>query len=472
MSVSRGLFIILALTVFRVACLFFDRTNLFVDEAQYWLWSQHLDFGYYSKPPMIAWVLWLSTSLSGSNDIFWLRLPGPILHAATAILLMRASQSFVSSRNQGWVGVTYITLPGVAFSSVFFSTDVVLLFFVALALFAYLRLTLRPSLGGAVGFGAAVGLAFLSKYALLFLLPGGATAPYLIPRARIAIRDFLVAVVTAALTVSPNLIWNALHSNATIRHTQNIAHWGDFKIRVADGLTFFAAQFAVVGPLVFVALLWALVRLMRNKSQEDEKLLLLLSVPVVFLITLQALLGGAYANWAVTAYVAGTILAVIVFERLWPQGLRISFGINGAICLVFPFLTIFPQSLTLPNGRQIMQRYLGRAEISHHVAYLARQTGLNVIVTDSRDLNADFFYTLRSEPFRFYAPRPKAFPENYYEQEFPLPASVANEVLFVTTRPFACQADKASLVETWSPANGAYRGKAIYAYRASPSCLE
>src|ERR1051325_4997905 len=27
------------------------------DEAHYWEWSRHLDYGYYSKPPGIAWVI-------------------------------------------------------------------------------------------------------------------------------------------------------------------------------------------------------------------------------------------------------------------------------------------------------------------------------------------------------------------------------------------------------------------------------
>ena len=28
--------------------------TLYIDEAQYWTWAQHLDWGYFSKPPGIA----------------------------------------------------------------------------------------------------------------------------------------------------------------------------------------------------------------------------------------------------------------------------------------------------------------------------------------------------------------------------------------------------------------------------------
>ena len=33
------------------------RAELYPDEAQYWLWSRTLDFGYFSKPPMVAWTI-------------------------------------------------------------------------------------------------------------------------------------------------------------------------------------------------------------------------------------------------------------------------------------------------------------------------------------------------------------------------------------------------------------------------------
>ena len=54
-------------TLWRVALLPFDRADLFVDDAQYWFWGQELAWGYYSKPPLIAWILRLSTAIGGST---------------------------------------------------------------------------------------------------------------------------------------------------------------------------------------------------------------------------------------------------------------------------------------------------------------------------------------------------------------------------------------------------------------------
>jgi 4-amino-4-deoxy-L-arabinose transferase-like glycosyltransferase len=472
MSVRSGLIIILALTLWRIILLRFDVTDLFVDEAQYWLWSQHLDFGYYSKPPMIAWVLRAVTALGGSNDIFWVRVAGPIFHAGTALVLMAASRRFIGPEISGWAGVTFVTAPAVALSSVFFSTDDILLFFIAIALWAYFALTERRSIGLAIVMGVTFGCAFLSKYAVLFLLPGGLVALILLREARIGWRDFFIAVLAAALVALPNLWWNLTHDITTVRHTQDIAHWSKLGIHLVGGIGFFFAQFGVIGPIVFAAMLWACYRMARGVSEPKEKMLVWLSIPVVLLITLQALIAKAYANWAVTAYVAGAILAVWVLHRFWPRGLWISLAINGLVSVLFPIATILAHDLVLPNGKEALGRFLGRAEVSRKAGDLAKQAGLSIIVSDDRDITADLFYTLRAELYRLYASPPAGFPKSYYEQELALPGNESGKVLFVTRHLMTCAVEQPETLASWTPDHGYYKGKTLYAYKVAPMCLE
>ena len=51
------------ITLSRIYILFVSPIELSVDEAQYWHWSQNLDFGYFTKPPLIAWTIGLSTKI-------------------------------------------------------------------------------------------------------------------------------------------------------------------------------------------------------------------------------------------------------------------------------------------------------------------------------------------------------------------------------------------------------------------------
>src|SRR5436305_10277301 len=74
-----------AITAIRIAVLVLTPLQLYPDEAQYWWWAQTPDWGYFSKPPLVAWIIWLTTRTSEAE---WaIRLASPLLHAGTALVL-------------------------------------------------------------------------------------------------------------------------------------------------------------------------------------------------------------------------------------------------------------------------------------------------------------------------------------------------------------------------------------------------
>ena len=58
-------------TLYRALALHWSGLNLYVDEAQYWTWAQALDWGYYSKPPVIAAII-AATTLDMARNLFLL----------------------------------------------------------------------------------------------------------------------------------------------------------------------------------------------------------------------------------------------------------------------------------------------------------------------------------------------------------------------------------------------------------------
>src|SRR5258705_11002723 len=78
--------LIAGLTLVRLVTLFSTSLELYPDEAQYWLWSRTLDFGYYSKPPVIAWAIWATTKLGGDAEP-WVRLSAPIFQAGASLIV-------------------------------------------------------------------------------------------------------------------------------------------------------------------------------------------------------------------------------------------------------------------------------------------------------------------------------------------------------------------------------------------------
>lgn len=481
LSLRLGLTIIFGVTLWRVIMLVFNRTDLFVDEAQYWFWGQNLDFGYYSKPPMIAWVIRVFNAISGSDSTFWIRVSAPLFHLATALMLMLTTRRLFAGDTgreiAPWVGVIFVTLPAASLSAVLVSTDTIQILFVTIAIWAFLGLTRRSSVLEALILGASLGIAFLTKYSVLFLLPGVGIAMLTLRSVRIAWRDVIIAAIVGAIVVFPNLWWNFAHDAATVRHTESIARWngegngGGLVQHLLGGLAFLGAQFGVVGPVIFYAMLWAAWRMIRGKSDDREKLLVWLSVPVVAMITLQALFAKAYANWAVAAYAAGTILAVWILYRLTKKGLVVSLIIGAVIAFLLPVLTVFAYDIKLPNGDLVMKRYVGRSAISLEVADIATKANLPDIVSSDRDILGDLFYTLKGKPYRIHARNFGGFPKSYYEQNFSLPSNTTADVLYVDDGPLDCTAGRSELIKSWSPEFGYKKGKTIYAYRVSPACL-
>src|ERR1700758_3012891 len=69
-SYSIQLSIILGIKAFlMLGIILYAGIGLGPDEAQYWTWSQYLDWGYYSKPPGIAWQIWLGTKIFGNTEL-------------------------------------------------------------------------------------------------------------------------------------------------------------------------------------------------------------------------------------------------------------------------------------------------------------------------------------------------------------------------------------------------------------------
>ena len=57
-----------AISAARLLWLAMQSAGLYPDEAQYWFWAKRLAFGYYSKPPLVAWVVALTTKLAGDGE--------------------------------------------------------------------------------------------------------------------------------------------------------------------------------------------------------------------------------------------------------------------------------------------------------------------------------------------------------------------------------------------------------------------
>ncbi len=471
---------IAALTLYRIGLLALSDADLFVDEAQYWVWGQNLDWGYYSKPPMIGWVLRAVTELAGSDAPFWIRLPGPVFHAATALILIGVARRLTDPVAAALVGLTYVSLPAVAMGSFLISTDTILLPFFAGAVWCYLILTDRPSFAHAVGLGVCIGLGFLSKYAAIYAVLCLGLGALTLPQARISLRDVAVAVVAGLLVISPNIIWNLQNDLMTVSHTADNVDWVKQEsllagLNLQGAVDFLAAQFGVFGPVLFAAYILAVLRARpgRFANPWHKAWLVWLSVPILALVTVQALLSKAFANWAVTAAVGLVLLTVPVLWHRFRAVFWSALAVNVALCLALPIAATQTTSWARDDGRLVLRRFTGRTATSERVIADVQAQGLTEIVASHRHLLADLFHTAKGTGLQIYAVPPQGHPQHYYAQRKAYPQGMTRPFALVTTdgAPLPCVPKTQPFAE-WTAGPGAFRDNRVRLYQLPPDCWD
>ena len=438
------------LTVLRLAALFLSPLQLYPDEAQYWLWSRALHWGYVSKPPMIAWLIAATTGIGGQGEA-WVRLSAPLAHAGAMLALYPVGRRLYGPATGLLGAALYGLMPAVQISSVFIATDAPLMLFLALALWAYVALVQTPDAGRrrliAAAFGLAVGLAFLAKFAAVYVVIGAVLHAAIDPKARRAWSGWAWAAALAALALSfgPNMAWQAGHGFATFTHTAKVnAHWNAASLMHPGKLAeFLVGQLGVFGPVPFVVLALGLVAFARRKAlTAADRLLLCFTLPPLVLVSVQAFVSRAHAHWAAAAYLAGVVLVAAWLTEWRARGWTIAaLAVQGLVAAVLVVGLACPGVVDTVGAGRRLQRIRGWSETASIVASAARAAsahgGLSAVAVEDRYMFNELAYYGRAyfsragaAPLRM---RPAGVALNEAELSAPLKAAEAGRVLIAET---------------------------------------
>jgi hypothetical protein len=335
----------------------------------------------------------------------------------------------------------FATLPLASFYGLAASTDGLLLLTWITAMLAF-----RHALDGArwawIVAGAAAGLGMLAKYSA-GVFAASALIALLHPAWR---RHFLtpwpyLAALSAALVFSPNLVWNLTHGMPTLQHTADISQ-GDAGYGFRPGVLaeFWAAQFGVAGPILLGAfLVWAFHR--PWKTSPDGWFLSSFALPILVVISLQALLSRAHANWATPTYVAATLAAVLWLAARHRRWLVASFVVNLALAAtLYHFDTLIARPFDLPRTVKTdpfwaMRNWPGIVSAVREEAARAGHVNAFSVASDDRAVLAQLSANLPLAADRARGWQRGAQAMNHFDQRFPLAAAPAGPVLLVTRAP-------------------------------------
>lgn len=443
----RGLLPLLAiialLTAWRAFAIAASGLDLYVDEAQYWTWSQALDWGYFSKPPMIAAVIAATTSVCGDGELC-VKSGALLLYPFTTVLIWAITRRLFDARTAFWAALVFITLPGVALSSVIISTDVPLFLCWAAALYAYLRILDTDAWAWWLAAGLACGLGLLTKYTMAIFAVSVLLHLALTPglRRHFASPKLYVTALVAALVFAPNLVWNAANGWPTLGHTAQISGLGGGLEDSRQGLNwksfgdFIVGQLGILGPVLFLAWLVQLAAVKHWIRDERYRLLACFALPFLGAITAQSLIGRANANWAAMAYVGGTIF--VVAKLL--EGGRMKLLIAAiALNVVVAGLAYHFDAIAHAAGIELTRKYdvlnkRVRGWREYGEALAARQAAHPeaILLGDARDLIAEARYYAGPAGKAMLKWNPQAHADDYYAMSTTLAGLEGRSFVFVS----------------------------------------
>lgn len=429
-----------ALTAGRLVGLYFSQADLFFDEAQYWDWSRELAFGYFSKPPALAWIIRAATEACGHSELC-VRAPATLIHSGTTIVTYFIALRLYNARVAFWSALCLVLAPGTIFSSRIISTDVPLLFFWALALLAFVRLLDAPGERRAwrwsVTLGVALGLGLLSKYAMAYFFLGVALAALVDERVRALLRRprWWVAVAIALVILAPNIAWNAANDFATLRHTGDNIEGSGLRFSILNALEFVGAQFGVMGPIVFAVFLILLFRPSWIVFEKADRLMIAFALPPLVLVTLVGFATKAFANWAAPSIVSLTIVAVaMLVRRMEFRWLYATIIIGVVAQVVLPVADANAGRVSLPflKNPDIYARTVGWRRLAEAVGDRAQQLGARTVAAELRDSIAALTYYLRDRDIQVVSFPSTILRDHHFNLSRPLRATSPEPVLLLT----------------------------------------
>jgi membrane-associated phospholipid phosphatase len=398
---------LLLISLFRVSFILTGPFDLSPDEAQYWTWSKHIDWSYYSKGPMIAYLIYLGTSLFG-DTVFGVRIFAVVFSAGSSLLLYRIGKDLYNEKTGLASALLVQIVPLYSVYGILFTIDSPFIFFWSLSLYLFHKLIQRqPDEIRSLPFdyhwallGISVGLGLLTKYTMAFFLISGSLF-------MLSSRDTrklfttpgpYIALIISLVVFSPVIFWNAAHGWVTLKHTAGQAHVAEgFMISAGSFFEFVGSQLGVITPVLFILILTALWKMRKTRAGA---FLFWLSIPTMCFFALKSLQGKVQGNWALPAYATG----FIAFSAYYIQNITLSqrrrkiLVISG---LMLSFLVTvvahFPEILHLPQKIALVSRFVGWKELGAGVSNISRkmpQSAPVFIFSDTCQISSELaFYT-------------------------------------------------------------------------------
>jgi len=411
---------LLAMSLFRIYYITQGPLDLSPDEAHYWEWSRRLDWSYYSKGPMIAYLIYMSTSIFG-DSVFGIRIMAVFFSALSSIFLYILGKRLYDEQAGLFSAILIQIIPLFSAFGILFTIDSLFIFFWILSLLFFYRsmfnvqrsttnsslITHHSSLMYWVLLGISIGLGLLTKYTMALFYPAAILFLLLLKEQR---RVFLtkgpyIGFLISLIVFFPVIIWNAQHDWVTFKHTAGQVHMANgVQLSLKSFFEFLGSQLGVITPFLFIIMgvsLWKL------RNQPEGAFLFWFSIPIIAFFLLKSIQGKVQANWALPGYITGIIaFSVYSIKRFYSEGKSMKIFIVTAVLLSVIATSVghYSSLLSLPGKMDPTNRLRGWKDLGAEVTKIYEGMSAvrpTFIFSDGYQMSSELAFYVKGHPVTY-----------------------------------------------------------------------
>lgn len=284
----------LAAVILHILCI--NNYGYFRDELYYLACSKHLAWGYVDHPPFSIALLRVVTSLFG-DGLFAIRMPIVIASGVTVLMVILTADRLGAGRLGTWLSGLCVLLSGmylVIFS--FYTMNALEIMIWSIAAYLIVRILEKESLPLWIAFGVLIGIGFLNKVSILWLVSGFGLSMLIPPNHKMLLRPGpWIALAILVAFAAPHTIWQMQHDWPTKEFVENALNQ---KLLPIAPWEFFAQQAVVVNIFAVPVVIAGVVFGFRKENRQWMPLaVIFLTVVVILLIN-----GKSRVNYLAPAY--------------------------------------------------------------------------------------------------------------------------------------------------------------------------
>lgn len=310
------------------------------DEAYYWYWSQRLELGYFDHPPMIAYLIKLTTLFS--DHVFFIRLVAVLSIIFSSYFIYQLTARIADERAALIALVLYLTLPVTQLSATITTPDSALLIFWSGALYFGYRSLFESRTRDIYLTGLFLGLGLVSKLPAILLI-GMLGLMILLKR-----RNLLLSLHTwlafglIFVLFGGVLYWNSQHEWISFTFQYTHGSTGDFSISLRAVGEYVGGLVLLMTPLLFLLAIYIFFKSPLKTMSGGEKYLLFISAFILLFFGYKALFKPMALNWYAPA-----LLTLIPFLAIRTQALDLkkSLAASVAVALGLSIIGKFPATV-------------------------------------------------------------------------------------------------------------------------------